>query len=67
MLAGTGRVIVDDEPYEVKQGDTNVTVVAKVNGQTATATSLGQTPQLGQRQPGQGGRRNGGYPPRPTS
>jgi len=52
---------------EVKQGDTNVTVVAKVNGQTATATSLGQTPQLGKRQPGQGGRRNGGYPPRPTS
>ncbi len=52
---------------DVKQGDTNVTVVAKVEGQTATATSLGQSLQ---RQPGtggQGGRRNGGpYSARPT-
>jgi hypothetical protein len=52
----------------VNQGDTNVTVIAKVNGQTATAQSLGQAPQLGQRQPGQGGRRNGGTSsPRPTA
>lgn len=53
---------------DVKQGDTNVTVVAKVEGQTATATSLGQALQ---RQPGTGGtggRRNGGpYSPRPTT
>lgn len=51
---------------DVKQGDTNVTVVAKVEGQTATATSLGQALT---RQPGTGtgGRRNGGsYAPRPT-
>ncbi|MDQ7804759.1 hypothetical protein Q5425_13515 [Amycolatopsis sp. A133] len=48
---------------EVKQGDTNVTVVAKVEGQTATATSLGQGFE-GQRQPGQ---RRGGYPARPTN
>ncbi|MEU4249802.1 hypothetical protein AB0F15_20575 [Amycolatopsis sp. NPDC026612] len=50
---------------DVKTGDTNVTVVAKVEGQTATATSLGQGLEQGQRQPGQ--RRNGGYPARPTS
>jgi hypothetical protein len=51
---------------DVKTGDTNVTVVAKVEGQTATATSLGKGFQPGQRQPGQ--RRNGGgYPARPTS
>ncbi|MFG1640789.1 hypothetical protein ACGFMK_10915 [Amycolatopsis sp. NPDC049252] len=53
---------------DVKQGDTNVTVVAKVNGQTATATSLGQALQPGtggQRQPGQ--RRGGDYQPRPTN
>ena len=52
---------------DVKTGDTNITVVAKVDGQTATATSLGKGFQTGQRQPGQ--RRNGGgnYPPRPTS
>ncbi len=52
---------------DVKQGDANVTVVAKVEGQTTTATSLGQ--QL-QRQPGQGGgqRRNGGsYSARPSN
>ncbi|WP_439384434.1 hypothetical protein [Amycolatopsis lexingtonensis] len=49
---------------DVKQGDANVTVVAKVDGQTATATSLGQGFE-GQRQPGQ--RRNGGYPARPTN
>ncbi len=49
---------------EVKQGDTNVTVVAKVDGQTATATSLGKGFEPGQRQPGQ---RRGGYPARPTS
>ena len=51
---------------DVKQGDTNVTVVAKVEGQTATATSLGQAFD-GQRQPGQ--RRNGGgnYSARPTT
>ncbi|SFW57877.1 hypothetical protein [Amycolatopsis australiensis] len=50
---------------EVKQGDTNVTVVAKLEGQTATATSLGKAFEPGQRQPGQ--RRNGGYPARPTN
>ncbi|WP_103348007.1 hypothetical protein [Amycolatopsis sp. CA-128772] len=49
---------------DVKQGDTNVTVVAKVDGQTATATTLGQGFEPGQRQPGQ---RRGGYPARPTS
>ncbi|WP_290062708.1 hypothetical protein [Amycolatopsis solani] len=49
---------------DVKQGATNVTVVAKVDGQTATATSLGQGFE-GQRQPGQ--RRSGDYPGRPTS
>ncbi|GAB3141103.1 hypothetical protein [Amycolatopsis sp. NPDC004378] len=49
---------------DVKQGDTNVTVVAKVEGQTATATSLGQALQ-GQRQPGQ--RRGGDYSARPTN
>jgi hypothetical protein len=38
---------------DVKTGDTNITVVAKVDGQTATATSLGQALQQGQRQPGQ--------------
>ncbi|MFI5584724.1 hypothetical protein ACIA5G_06815 [Amycolatopsis sp. NPDC051758] len=48
---------------DVKTGDTNVTVVAKVEGQTATATSLGQAMQQGQRQPGQ--RRD--YSARPTS
>jgi hypothetical protein len=48
---------------EVKQGDTNITVVAKVAGQTATATSLGQAMQQGQRQPGQ--RR--AYSARPTN
>jgi hypothetical protein len=50
---------------DVKTGDTNVTVVAKVEGQTATATSLGQGFEPGQRQPGQ--RRNGDYSARPTS
>ncbi|WP_328447523.1 hypothetical protein [Amycolatopsis sp. NBC_00438] len=51
---------------DVKQGDTNVTVVAKVDGQTATATSLGQAMQQpGQRQPGQ--RRGGDYSARPTN
>ena len=51
---------------DVKQGDTNVTVVAKVDGQTATATSLGQALQgAGQRQPGQ--RRGGDYSARPTN
>jgi hypothetical protein len=49
---------------DVKQGDANVTVVAKVEGQTATATSLGQALQ-GQRQPGQ--RRGGNYSARPTN
>ncbi|MET8854542.1 hypothetical protein [Amycolatopsis sp. NPDC004625] len=49
---------------DVKQGDTNVTVVAKVDGQTATATTLGQGFEPGQRQPGQ---RRGGYSARPTS
>ncbi|UOZ08546.1 hypothetical protein [Amycolatopsis sp. WQ 127309] len=50
---------------DVKTGDTNVTVVAKVDGQTATATSLGQAPAgQGQRQPGQ---RRGGYPARPSN
>lgn len=50
---------------DVKTGDTNVTVVAKVDGQTATATSLGQAMQqgAGQRQPGQ--RRD--YSARPTT
>jgi hypothetical protein len=50
---------------DVKQGDTNITVVAKVDGQTATATSLGQALQqgAGQRQPGQ--RRD--YSTRPTT
>jgi hypothetical protein len=47
---------------DVKQGDTNITVVAKVDGQTATATSLGQAMQ----QQGQGGQRRGGYSARPT-
>ncbi|MEU0530159.1 hypothetical protein [Amycolatopsis tolypomycina] len=50
---------------DVKQGDTNVTVVAKVSGQTATATSLGKGFEPGQRQPGQ--RRGGDYPGRPTN
>ncbi|WP_206789405.1 hypothetical protein [Amycolatopsis sp. MtRt-6] len=50
---------------DVKQGDTNVTVVAKVSGQTATATSLGKGVEPGQRQPGQ--RRGGDYPGRPTN
>ncbi|MEV7093700.1 hypothetical protein AB0M80_12775 [Amycolatopsis sp. NPDC051045] len=51
---------------DVKTGDTNVTVVAKVEGQAATATSLGQGFEAGQRQPGQ--RRNGGdYSARPTN
>lgn len=51
---------------DVKQGDANVTVVAKVEGQTATATSLGQA-QQGQRQ-GTGQRRGGGnYSARPTT
>ncbi|MGW4060982.1 hypothetical protein ACWEGE_22045 [Amycolatopsis sp. NPDC004747] len=49
---------------DVKTGDTNVTVVAKVDGQTATATSLGKGFEPGQRQPGQ---RRGGYSARPTS
>ncbi|WP_103343517.1 hypothetical protein [Amycolatopsis sp. CA-126428] len=49
---------------DVKTGDTNVTVVAKVDGQTATATSLGKGFEPGQRQPGQ---RRGGYSTRPTS
>lgn len=49
----------------VKQGDTNVTVVAKVEGTTATATTLGQGFQPGQRQPGQ--RRGGEYSARPTN
>ncbi|WP_370969365.1 hypothetical protein [Amycolatopsis sp. cg9] len=49
---------------DVKQGATNVTVVAKVEGQTATATTLGQGLE-GQRQPGQ--RRNGDYSARPTN
>jgi hypothetical protein len=51
---------------DVKQGDTNITVVAKVDGQTATATSLGQAmlqQGTGQRQPGQGR----GYSARPTN
>ncbi|NBH02712.1 hypothetical protein GTY80_05505, partial [Amycolatopsis sp. SID8362] len=47
---------------EVKQGDANVTVVAKVDGTTATATSLGQGFE-GQR----GQRRGGGYSARPTN
>ncbi|MEU8631464.1 hypothetical protein AB0C38_04790 [Amycolatopsis sp. NPDC048633] len=54
---------------DVKQGDTNVTVVAKVDGQTATATSLGQALQgqgQGQR-PGGGQRRGGDYSARPTN
>lgn len=50
---------------DVKQGDTNVTVVAKVTGQTATATSLGKGLEPGQRQPGQ--RRGGDYSARPTN
>lgn len=51
---------------DVKQGDTNVTVVAKVDGTTATATSLGKA-QQGQRQ-GTGQRRGGGnYPGRPSN
>ncbi|MEU0789601.1 hypothetical protein ABZ342_06010 [Amycolatopsis sp. NPDC005961] len=50
---------------DVKQGDQNVTVVAKVDGQTATATSLGQALQ-GQR-PGGGQRRGGDYSARPTT
>lgn len=50
---------------DVKQGDTNVTVVAKVSGQTATATSLGKGLEPGQRQPGQ--RRGGDYSARPTN
>ncbi|WP_372671662.1 hypothetical protein [Amycolatopsis kentuckyensis] len=52
---------------DVKQGDTNVTVVAKVEGTTATATSLGQGFEAGQgqRQPGQ--RRGGEYSARPTN
>ncbi|HEY3463605.1 MAG TPA: hypothetical protein VGL47_00605, partial [Amycolatopsis sp.] len=50
---------------DVKQGDTNVTVVATVEGQTATATTLGQGLGAGQRQPGQ--RRNGDYSARPTN
>ncbi|HET6703760.1 hypothetical protein [Amycolatopsis sp.] len=50
---------------DVKQGDTNVTVVAKVTGQTATATSLGKGFEPGQRQPGQ--RRGGDYSARPTN
>src|SRR3954467_8369975 len=49
---------------DVKQGDANVRGVAKVEGQTATATSLGQALQ-GQRQPGQ--RRGGNYSARPTN
>ncbi|WP_410630400.1 hypothetical protein [Amycolatopsis sp. cmx-4-83] len=49
---------------DVKQGATNVTVVAKVEGQTATATTLGQGFE-GQRQPGQ--RRGGEYSGRPTN
>jgi hypothetical protein len=48
---------------DVKTGDTNVTVVAKVDGQTATATSLGQAMQQGQRQPGQ----RGNYSARPSN
>ncbi|WP_410666709.1 hypothetical protein [Amycolatopsis sp. cmx-4-68] len=51
---------------DVKTGDTNITVVAKVEGQTATATSLGQGFEAGQRQPGQR-RGNGNYPARPTT
>ncbi|MGW5719771.1 hypothetical protein ACWEVP_26645 [Amycolatopsis sp. NPDC003865] len=50
---------------DVKQGDTNVTVVAKVEGTAATATSLGKGFEPGQRQPGQ--RRNGDYSARPTN
>ncbi|WP_410611819.1 hypothetical protein [Amycolatopsis sp. lyj-109] len=50
---------------EVKTGDTNVTVVAKVEGQTATAASLGKGFEQGQRQPGQ--RRGGEYSARPTN
>ncbi|MFJ7211556.1 hypothetical protein [Amycolatopsis sp. NPDC098790] len=49
---------------EVKQGDTNVTVVAKVEGTTATATSLGQGLEAGQ---GQRGQRRGDYSARPTN
>ena len=49
---------------EVKTGDTNVTVVAKVEGQTATATTLGKGFEQGQRQPGQ---RRGDYSARPTN
>ena len=54
---------------DVKTGDANITVVAKVDGQTATATSLGQALAPGQRQPGQGGQRRSGtnVPPRPSS
>ncbi|MEQ0559145.1 hypothetical protein ABJI51_08695 [Amycolatopsis sp. NEAU-NG30] len=47
---------------EVKQGETNVTVVAKVDGQTATATSLGKGFETGQR-----GQRRGDYSARPTN
>ncbi|SEF28988.1 hypothetical protein SAMN05421837_104459 [Amycolatopsis pretoriensis] len=50
---------------DVKQGDTNVTVVAKVEGTTATATSLGQGFEPGQGQRGQ--RRGGDYSARPTN
>ncbi|WP_410637308.1 hypothetical protein [Amycolatopsis sp. lyj-346] len=49
---------------DVKTGDTNVTVVAKVAGQTATATTLGKGFEPGQRQPGQ---RRGDYSARPTN
>jgi len=52
---------------EVKTGDTNVTVVAKVEGQTATATSLGKGFERGQRQPGQRRNGGGGYSARPTN
>ncbi|MCR6481286.1 hypothetical protein M8542_00490 [Amycolatopsis sp. OK19-0408] len=52
---------------DVKQGDTNVTVVAKVDGQTATATSLGQGFEPGQRQPGQRRNGDGNYSARPTN
>lgn len=50
---------------DVKQGDTNVTVVAKVDGQTATATSLGQA--FGPGQNGGRGQRRGDYGARPTN
>jgi hypothetical protein len=52
---------------DVKQGDANVTVVAKVDGTTATATSLGQATQGQGQRPGGGQRRGGDYSARPTN